>query len=161
VIRSFVLPDAVGAAAYFVGEISIVAPIYKETHYATGIHRYICFLGLVFSAAERVQAKPHKSDSHADISQTLQAIKRAWLNAEKNHDVAAFGNQWSTTGPPSPLMASPRLRPRGPAEIKSSDWGSVTMGEMEVRVFGDAAVVTGSDDETTIKAGKKSTDHYA
>ena len=34
------------------------------------------------------------------------------------------------------------------------------MGEMKVRVFGDAAVVTGSDDESAMKDGKKSTDHY-
>jgi ketosteroid isomerase-like protein len=31
---------------------------------------------------------------------------------------------------------------------------------MKVRVFGDTAVVTGTDDETTTADGKKSTGHY-
>ncbi len=35
------------------------------------------------------------------------------------------------------------------------------MGDMKVRVFGDTAVVTGTDDEIIMEAGKKSSDHYA
>ena len=31
---------------------------------------------------------------------------------------------------------------------------------MKVRVFGDTAVVTGTDDEISMEDGKKSTDHY-
>jgi len=46
----------------------------------------ICFLSLLLSAAVPVLAKQSKADSDADISQTLQAIERTWLNAEKNHD---------------------------------------------------------------------------
>lgn len=34
------------------------------------------------------------------------------------------------------------------------------MGDMKVRVFGDTAVVTGTDDEITMTDGKKSSDHY-
>jgi hypothetical protein len=32
---------------------------------------------------------------------------------------------------------------------------------MKVRVFGDTAVVTGTDDEVTMEDGKKSRNHYA
>jgi ketosteroid isomerase-like protein len=46
------------------------------------------------------------------------------------------------------------------AEIEAAQTVDATMGKMKVRVFGDAAIVTGSDDETTIENGKKSTDHY-
>jgi hypothetical protein len=35
------------------------------------------------------------------------------------------------------------------------------MGDMKVRVFGDTAVVTGTDDEVTMKDGNKSRDHFA
>jgi ketosteroid isomerase-like protein len=121
---------------------------------------HICFLGLVFSAAVRVEAEPPKSDSDAAISQTLQAIERAWLDAEKNHDVAAFeklvADDWVAITPDG----KSQTKAERAAEIKSSDLDSVTMGEMKVRVFGDAAVVTGSDDEITVKDGKKFTDHY-
>jgi ketosteroid isomerase-like protein len=46
------------------------------------------------------------------------------------------------------------------AEIKTADITSATLGDMKVRVFGDTAVVTGTDDEITLKDGKKSIDHY-
>ncbi len=47
------------------------------------------------------------------------------------------------------------------AEIKAAHISSATMGDMKVRVFGDTAVVTGTDDESTMEDGKKSSDHYA
>jgi len=120
----------------------------------------ICFLSLLFSAAVPVLAKQSKADSDADISQTLQAMERNWLNAEKNHDTATFdklvADDWIAITPDGKRQTKAERA----AEIKSSDLDSVTMGDMKVRVFGDAAVVTGSDDEITMKDGKKSTDHY-
>jgi len=120
----------------------------------------ICFLSLLLSAALPVLAKQSKADSDADISQTLQAMERAWLNAEKNHDAATFdklvADDWIAITPDGKRQTKAERA----AEIKSSDLDSVTMGDMKVRVFGDVAVVTGTDDEITIKDGKKSTDHY-
>jgi hypothetical protein len=51
---------------------------------------HICFLSLVFSVAVLAVAKQPKGDSDAAISRTLQAMEQTWLNAEKNHDAAAF-----------------------------------------------------------------------
>jgi len=120
----------------------------------------ICFLSLILSAGVLVHAKQHQADSDAAISQTLQGVERAWLNAEKNHDAATFdklvADDWIAITPDGKRQTKAERT----AEIKSSDLDSVTMGEMKVRVFGDTAVVTGSDDETTMKDGKKSTDHY-
>jgi ketosteroid isomerase-like protein len=120
----------------------------------------ICFLGLVLAAAVPVHANPPKTESDAAISQTLQAIEHAWLNAEKNHDAAAFeklvADDWIAITPDGKRQTKAERA----AEIKSSDLESATLGEMKVRVFGDAAVVTGTDDEITVKDGKKSTDHY-
>jgi uncharacterized membrane protein len=63
---------------------------------------HICYLSVVLFAAVTVQAQQPKADSDAAISQTLQAIERAWLNAEKNHDVAALekmvADDWITKG---------------------------------------------------------------
>ena len=46
------------------------------------------------------------------------------------------------------------------AEIKASHITSATMGDMKVRVFGDTAVVTGSDDEVSEEGEKNSNSHY-
>jgi ketosteroid isomerase-like protein len=120
----------------------------------------ICFLSLLLSAAVPALAKQSKADSDADISQTLQAMERAWLNAEKNHDAATFdklvADDWIAITPDGKRQTKAERA----AEIIASDIDSATLGEMKVRVFGDTAVVTGSDDETTMKDGKKSTDHY-
>ena len=120
----------------------------------------ICFLSLLFSATVPALAKQSKADSDADISQALQAMERAWLNAEKNHDAATFdklvADDWIAITPDGKRQTKAERA----AEIIASDIDSATLGEMKVRVFGDTAVVTGSDDETTMKDGKKSTDHY-
>jgi ketosteroid isomerase-like protein len=120
----------------------------------------ICFLSLLLSAAVPALAKQSKADSDADISQTLQAMERTWLNAEKNHDAATFdklvADDWIAITPDGKRQTKAERA----AEIIASDIDSATLGEMKVRVFGDTAVVTGSDDETTMKDGKKSTDHY-
>ena len=121
---------------------------------------HICFLSLVLSAAVPVQGKQLKADSDATIPQTLQAMEQAWLNAEKNHDAAAFdklvAEDWIAITPDG----KSQTKAERAAEIKTSNIDSATLGEMKVRVFGDTAVVTGTDDEVTMKDGKKSSDHY-
>ena len=100
-----------------------------------------------------------QADSDA-VSQTLQAAEKAWLNAEKNHDTAAFekivADDWIAITP----EGKRQTKGERAAEIKAAHTTSATMGDMKVRVFGDAAVVTGTDDETSMEDGKQSTDHY-
>ena len=124
-----------------------------------GFIAHICFLGLVVSVAVQAQQQP-KADSDVAISQTLQATERAWLNAEKNHDVAAFeeivADDWIAISPDG----KSETKAERAAEIKAAHTTSATMGDMKVRVFGDTAVVTGTDDEITMEDGKKSSDHY-
>jgi ketosteroid isomerase-like protein len=119
---------------------------------------HICFLSLVLSAALPVQAKQLKADSDAVTSQTLQAMERDWLNAEKNHDAAAFeklvADDWIAINPDGKR----KTKVERAAEIKTSNLDSATL--MKVRVFGDTAVVTGSDNEVTMKDGNKTSDHY-
>jgi ketosteroid isomerase-like protein len=121
---------------------------------------HICFLSLVLSAATPAQGKQSKADSDAVISQTLQGMEQAWLNAEKNHDAAAFeklvADDWIAISP----YGKSQTKADRAAEIKTADITSATLGDMKVRVFGDTAVVTGTDDEITMKDGAKSVDHY-
>jgi ketosteroid isomerase-like protein len=120
---------------------------------------HICLLSLVLSAAVIVQAQQPKADFDAAISQTLQAIEHAWLNAEKNHDAVAFdkivADDWIAINPDG----KSETKAERAAEIKAAHTTSATMGDMKVRVFGDTAVVTGTDDEITMEDEKKSTDH--
>ena len=121
---------------------------------------HICFLGLVLAATVPVQAEQPKADADAAISQTLQAMEQAWLNAEKNHDAAAFENlvadDWIAISPDG----KSQTKAERAAEIKAAHIASATLGDMKARVFGDTAVVTGTDDEITMTDGKKSSDHY-
>ena len=120
---------------------------------------HICFRSVVLFAAVAVQAQQPKADSDA-ISQTLQAMERAWLNAEKDHDVAAFekivADDWIAISPDG----KSQTKAERAAEIKAARTTSATMGNMKVRVFGNTAVVTGTDDEITMQDGKKSSEHY-
>jgi len=115
---------------------------------------------LVLSAAASAQTKQPKADSDAAISQTLQATEQAWLDAEKNHDAAAFdkivADDWIAISPDG----NSQTKAERAAEIMTTHIDSATMGDMKVRVFGDTAVVTGTDDEIAMEDGKKSTGHY-
>jgi len=122
---------------------------------------HICVLSLALSSAVIAQAQQPKAESDAAISQTLQAMERAWLNAETSHDAAAFekiaAEDWLAITPDG----KSQTKAQRAAEIKKAHNISATMGDMKVRVFGDTAVVTGTDDEVTTEEGKKSSGHYA
>ena len=122
---------------------------------------HICLLSSVLYAAATVQAQQTTTNSDAAISETLQAMEHDWLNAEKNHDPAAFekivADDWIAIGPDGKTQT----KAQRVAEIKATHITSATMGDMKVRVFGDTAVVTGTDDEIIMEVGKKSSDHYA
>ena len=121
---------------------------------------YICLLGLVLSAVVGVEARQAKGDTDAAVSQTLQGMEQAWVTAEKNQDAAAFeklvADDWIAITPDG----KNQTKAERAAEVKSAGTVSVTLGEMKVRVFGETAVVTGTDDEATMKDGKKSSDRY-
>jgi ketosteroid isomerase-like protein len=126
----------------------------------TRLIAHIGLLSSVFSIAVAVHAEHPKADSDATTSQTLQAMEKAWLNAEKNHDTATFetivADDWIAINPDG----KHQNKADRAAEIKASHTTSAAMGDMKVRVFGDAAVVTGTDDENSMEDGKQSTDHY-
>jgi uncharacterized protein (TIGR02246 family) len=119
---------------------------------------HICFLSLLLSAAVPVQAQQPKSDTA--VSEKLQAIEQDWLNAEKNHDAAAFekivADDWIAITPDG----KSQTKAQRAVEIKTARTTSATLGDMKVRVFGDTAVVTGTDDEITVEGSKESSDHY-
>lgn len=122
--------------------------------------RSIAFLSLVLVAALSLQAKQTRQESDTTVSQALQATEQAWLDAEKNHDAAAFekivADDWIAITPDG----RSQTKAERAAEIKNGHIDSASLGNMKVRVFGDTAVVTGTDDEVATEDGKKSANHY-
>ncbi len=76
----------------------------------------------------------------------------------RNHDAASFeklvADDWIALTPDGKRQTKAERS----AQIKNSHMGSASLGPMDVRVFGDTAVVTGTVDEST--PGKAS-QHYA
>jgi len=121
---------------------------------------HLYFAALVVAVAIPTASQQPRGDSSAAIAKTLQSIERAWLNAEKNHDAAAFekfvADDWIAITPDG----KSQTKAERAAEIKASHITSATMGDMKVRIFGDTAVVTGSDDEVSEEGGTNSNSHY-
>lgn len=115
---------------------------------------------LVFCGVVVLRAGQGKGESEAAVAKTLQDVEQAWLNAEKNHDTAAFGrivaDDWIAIGPDG----KSQTKAERAAEIQSAHIESASLGNVKVRVFGNAAVVTGTDEEVSVTDGKKSTGHY-
>lgn len=120
---------------------------------------HLCLLSLVLCAVA-ARAQQPKADPEDSVAQTLKAAEQAWLTAEKNNDVAAFerivADDWMAITP----EGSTENKAKRAAEIKTGETLSATLGEVNVRVFGDTAVVTGSDDEVTVEGGKEVAGHY-
>src|SRR2546425_8369394 len=95
------------------------------------------------------------------VEQSLTQMERQWVEAAQKKDTATLdrilANDWVGQGPTGATTKSEAL-----ADLKSGkgQLESITMGEMKVRVFGDSAVVTGSDDEKSSYKGKDTSGHY-
>jgi ketosteroid isomerase-like protein len=97
----------------------------------------------------------------AGIEQTLMQMERDWTEAALKKDTAALdkilADDWAGQSPTGVSTKAQSL-----ADLKSADYKleSQTLGEMKVRVFGNTAVVTGSDDEKSSYKGKDTSGHY-
>ncbi len=120
----------------------------------------VCLLGLFLGAAAGAPAQETKPDSASDVAATLKATEQAWIDAELHHDAAAFeklvADDWVAITPEGPS----ETKAERAAEILKGTVTSATLGPMNVRVFGDTAVVTGSDVETEIVHGKETIGYY-
>jgi ketosteroid isomerase-like protein len=97
----------------------------------------------------------------ASVEQALMQMERDWTEAGLKKDVATLdkilADDWVGQG-----ITGFATKAQALADLKSGDskQDSITLGEMKVRVFGNTAVVTGSDDEKTSYKGKDTSGHY-
>lgn len=102
-----------------------------------------------------------KAGGKASVEQALMQMEHDWTDAVLKKDTAALdkilGDDWVGQGPTGIATKAQVL-----AELKSGDAkiDSETLGEMKVRVFGNTAVVTGSDDEKSSYKGKDTSGHH-
>ena len=95
------------------------------------------------------------------VEQALMQMERDWTEAQLKKNTAALdkilADDWVSQGPTGVSTKAQSL-----ADLKSGDnkYESVTLGDMKVRVFGNTAVVTGSDDEKSSYKGKDTSGHY-
>ena len=106
------------------------------------------------------QAKT-KGSGKGSVEEQLMQTERDWTEAGLKKDAAALdkilADDWVGQGPPGTVTKAEAL-----ADLKSGDnkLESITLGDMKVRVLGDTAVVTGSDDEKSSYKGKDTSGEY-
>jgi ketosteroid isomerase-like protein len=118
--------------------------------------RILAVLALVAAAGALLMGQTGGKDE-----ESLMQMEREWVEAAQKKDAATLdrilADDWVGQGPTGTATKAQAL-----AELKSGDnkLESITLGNMKVRVFGDAAVVTGSDDEKSSYKGKDTSGHY-
>ena len=107
------------------------------------------------------QEKTKTKGGTAGVEQALMQMERDWTEASLKKDAATLdkilADDWVGQGPTGTAPKAEAL-----ADLKSGDnkLDSITLGDMKVRVFGDTAIVTGSDDEKSSYKGKDTSGHW-
>ena len=93
--------------------------------------------------------------------QTVMQLEHEWYEASLKNDTATLdkiiADDWVGQGPPGAFTKAQAL-----ADMKSGDskLESGTLGDLKVRVFGDTAVVAGSDVNKSSYKGKDTSGHF-
>jgi ketosteroid isomerase-like protein len=123
--------------------------------------RVVAIAGLTAAAFALGLAGEARAKDAKTVEQTLMQFERDWTDAVLKKDTAVLGkilaDDWIGLGPSGTTTKAQLL-----ADVKSGEnkIESQTLGEMKVRVFGDVAIVTGSDDEKSSYKGKDTSGHY-
>jgi ketosteroid isomerase-like protein len=116
---------------------------------------------LTYAQTKAAEAKtPPASNSSAE--QELRQIENAWVAAVKSKDAAKLGgilaDSWVGLGWDGKITD----KPTNLAELKSpgNSLASFEMGVITVRLYGNTAIVTGSDTEKSTEDGKDTSGKY-
>jgi len=98
----------------------------------------------------------------ASVQQTLMQMERDWAQAATKNDTAAVDKFVADDWVAIDFEGKSITKAEAMADMKSgsSMTQSYEFGPMKVRVFGNAAVVTGSDTEKSTYKGKDSSGKY-
>ena len=121
---------------------------------------FITLLAIVAIAGTSVPGAATAKDTARDEKELLQ-IERDWMQARAKKDAAALGkilaDDWVGQGPLGTMKKAEVL-----ADLKSGDFKveAITLGDMTPRVFGDTAIVMGSNEEKSAYKGKDTSGRY-
>jgi ketosteroid isomerase-like protein len=121
-----------------------------------------CVLAAVsLSAFGQTKSEAPKSGA-VSVEQTLLQMEKDWTQAGLKKDVSAFDKIVADDWVALDFQGKTVTKAQAIADMKSgsSSEQSVDLGEMKVRVFGNTAVVTGSDTEKSTYQGKDSSGKY-
>jgi ketosteroid isomerase-like protein len=125
------------------------------------IKRVVAIAAFISAAITLGLAGEARAKDAKTVEQTLMQLERDWTAALLKNDGATLGkilaDSWGALGTLGATTKAQYL-----ADLKSGDMKmeSQTIGEMKVQVFGDVAVVTGSDDEKSSYKAKDTSGHY-
>ena len=108
------------------------------------------------------QAKPAAPKTGASVEQVVMQMERDWTKAGLDKDAAALDRIVADDWTAIDFQGKAETKAQALADLKSgsSTLQTVELGEMKVRVFGNTAVVTGSDTEKSTYKGKDSSGKY-
>jgi ketosteroid isomerase-like protein len=126
-------------------------------------HLVVGSLAILFCLPVVGQPKKGAEPPNApSIEQALIQMEKDWTEAGIKKDAATMDRILADDWVAFAFDGKTLTKAEAIADLKSgaSTSQSVTLGEMKVRVFGDTAVVTGSDTEKSTYKGKDSSGHY-
>jgi ketosteroid isomerase-like protein len=108
------------------------------------------------------QTKSAAPKGGSSVEQTLMQMERDWTKAGLDKDAATVDRIVADDWTSLQFDGKTETKAQALADMKSgsSALQTVTLGEMKVRVFGNTAVVTGSDTEKSTYKGKDSSGKY-
>lgn len=119
------------------------------------MRRLLTLLAVVLTAASLGWGQTEK------VEQTLMQMERDYGQALVKADVATLNrilaDDWFGQGPPG--GSSNKAGALAVLKSGTPKYDAITVGEMKVRVFGDVAVVTGTQDQKSSYKGKDTSGH--
>src|SRR6185312_2579330 len=108
------------------------------------------------------QAKPAAANVSTSVEQTLMQLERDWTQASLKRDIDALQKIMADDWVNIDFQGRTVTKAQTIANLKAGAPATQAagIGEMKVRVFGDSAVVAGSDTEKSTLKGKPVIDKY-
>lgn len=125
----------------------------------------ILSLLLVLTTLWAIQAEPKANKrgtaANTDVQQSLKQMEQDWVQALQKKDIATVDKILAADWSMIDVSGKTISKSDALAALKSGDlsYDSLTWGDMDVRVFGNTAVVTGSSDEKSSYKGKDTSGH--
>jgi ketosteroid isomerase-like protein len=121
-------------------------------------------LAIILAVAGQSYAKADKDNNNNDgkTQQTLIKIEHEWVDALAKKDADKLdhilASDWSMVTPTGKIVSKSEAL----NDLKSGTehYDSVTMGDMNVRIYGNTAVVRGSSEEKSQYNGQDTSGHY-